>query len=74
MNIFFLTYTVLKQHHKGSSGNLSRFQPGVQSTRLQFATILMTQSLNLYLLLVAYHLLMQSGDVESNPGPILSKY
>ena len=31
--------------------------------------LLMTPSLNACLLLLAFHLLMQSGDIESNPGP-----
>ena len=31
--------------------------------------LLVTPSLNVYLLLLAFHLLMQSGDIESNPGP-----
>ena len=38
--------------------------------KLQSTTrLLVTPSLNVYLLLLSFHLLMQSGDIESNPGP-----
>ena len=42
-----------------------RLKEKVQST----ISVLVTPSLNVYLLLLAFRLLMQSGDIESNPGP-----
>ena len=39
-------------------------------SRIQSTTsLLVTPSLNVYLLLLSFHLLIQSGDIESNPGP-----